>query len=226
MRRGRLAEPGHKAGAFALFRGDVPTGTDPRHAMPFVIFPADAAKSSGVDCGFLRSVQPCCPRTSPPFDVRPGAEPGRLRNLWRWGRRPGQCSSRPGIDPLQGGEPAMCLIEEREAASLREEVGQLRDGTTTRCPVERGPQGGTGYRLQELNALFRHLAFRLTESKFDNPVLGSHRARRGCRARLITLILLAAVEHPNHYVGRASCRWPRHRGLADGALRPLCPTAY
>jgi hypothetical protein len=33
----------------------------------------------------------------------------------------------------------MCFIEEREAASLREEVGQLRDALTTRCPVEGRP---------------------------------------------------------------------------------------
>jgi hypothetical protein len=33
----------------------------------------------------------------------------------------------------------MCFIEEREAASLREEVGQLRDTLTTRCPVEGRP---------------------------------------------------------------------------------------
>jgi len=30
------------------------------------------------------------------------------------------------LTPLQGGEPAMCFIKEREAASLRQEVGKLR----------------------------------------------------------------------------------------------------
>jgi hypothetical protein len=40
-----VAEPGHKAGAFALFRGDFPTGTDPRHATGFVILAADAERA-------------------------------------------------------------------------------------------------------------------------------------------------------------------------------------
>jgi len=30
--------------------------------------------------------------------------------------------------------------------------------------------GGRGYRLQQMNALYRHFAFRLTESRLDNTV--------------------------------------------------------
>jgi hypothetical protein len=64
---------------------------------------------------------------------------------------------------LQGGEPILGFVEKGKATPLRQEVGQLRDIRTTRRSIERGPQRGSGYRLQEMNSLRRHVAFRLTE---------------------------------------------------------------
>jgi hypothetical protein len=54
-------------------------------------------------------------------------------------------------------------VARSEATPLRQEVRQLRDIRTIRRSVERGSQRRSGYRLKEENALFRHVAFRLTE---------------------------------------------------------------
>jgi len=61
------------------------------------------------------------------------------------------------------GEPILGFVARSEATPLRQEVRQLRDIRTIRRSVERGSQRRSGYRLKEENALFRHVAFRLTE---------------------------------------------------------------
>ena len=45
VRRRRLAEPEHKAGAFALYCSGLPMDSDPRHAMCFMTFLADAGRA-------------------------------------------------------------------------------------------------------------------------------------------------------------------------------------